>query len=71
MTGMASVRGVHLFLDSVLIANLTTTEQAPEDSYVIDGVSYDVTTFSGPYLQNNGTEGWDVQVVRGLPAAAG
>jgi hypothetical protein len=55
-------RGVHLFRDNILIANMMTTALTPEESYVIDGVTYAVTSYRGPYLQHNGHEGWDVQV---------
>ena len=57
-------RGVHLFCGDILVGHFTTTDPAPEDRYIVDGVSYEVTRYSGPYLQNDGGEGWDVQVVR-------
>jgi galactose mutarotase-like enzyme len=41
---------------------MMTTALTPEESYVIDGVTYAVTSYRGPYLQHNGHEGWDVQV---------
>jgi len=53
---------VHLFHDSILIANLTTSEDAPEEVYVVDGVTYEVKRYSGPVLESDGGEGWDVQV---------
>ena len=59
-----TIRGVHLFCDSILIAHFSTTDAAPETSYNVEGVTYDVTSFAGPFLQSDGAEGWDVQVVR-------
>jgi hypothetical protein len=55
-------RGVHLFHDSILIAHLTTENRSPDTSYLVDGVSYRVVSFTGPYLEHDGGEGWDVQV---------
>lgn len=55
-------RGVHLFHDAILIAHLTTSEDRPQESYIVDGVTYTVVSFTGPYLENEGGEGWDVQV---------
>jgi hypothetical protein len=54
--------GVHLFHGSRLIANLVTGAALPDDSYVIDGVSYTVVSVEGPRLESDGGQGWDVQV---------
>jgi hypothetical protein len=48
--------------------NLSAISTTPLDnnhlhiSYVVDGVSYSVASVTGPYLQQDGGEGWDVQV---------
>lgn len=58
-------RGVHLFHDDVLIANLVTTEAFPEATYVVSGVCYRVLQRGGPHLEKDGDrEGWDIQVAR-------
>lgn len=55
-------RGIHLFHGDILIANLTTTEAAPAETYLVDGVSYVVKSYTGPYLESDTGEGWDIQV---------
>jgi hypothetical protein len=57
-------RGVHLFRGGILFANLTTTAAHPDDSYIIDGVDYEVDSVAGPYPDGTGSEGWIVQVAR-------
>ena len=56
--------GVHLFDGDILIASLTTTDPAPEKRYTVDGVSYEVISYTGPYVESDGGEGWDAQVIR-------
>lgn len=51
-----------MFHDQKLIANLTTSADTPEATYEIDGVVYEVKSFTGPVLESDGGEGWDVQV---------
>jgi hypothetical protein len=57
------LRGIHLFLDSVLIANLKTANQTPEESYTVDGVRYEVVSYLA-ITEHGTTPGFDVQVRR-------
>ncbi len=59
-------RGVHLFENNVLLANLTTTATSPEDVYEIDGISYHVTSYL-TITEPGGRRGFDVQVERSSP----
>jgi len=58
-----SLRGVHLFLDSVLIANLKTVDETPEETYTVDGIRYDVVSYLA-ITENDTSPGFDVQVRR-------
>jgi hypothetical protein len=54
---------VHLFEDSVLVANLTTTAASPEENYEVDGVHYEVKSYLA-IMESDGRRGFDVQVER-------
>lgn len=56
-------RGVHLFEDSVLVANLTTTATSPEETYDVDGVHYEVKSYLS-IMESDGRRGFDVQIER-------
>ena len=59
----AQPRGVHLFDGDTLVGRFTP-DPAPEKHYTVDGMTYEVTRYGAPCLQNDGGEGWDVQVTR-------
>lgn len=56
-------RGVHLFEDSVLVANLTTTASSPDATYQVDGVRYEMKSYL-TITESDGRRGFDVQVER-------
>jgi hypothetical protein len=57
----ATIRGVHLFDGSRLIANLVTTRDEPERAYDLDGQVWIVVEVRR-ILEDDGTEGFDLQV---------
>ncbi len=63
MDEQPGLRGVHLFLDSVLIANLKTVDQTPEETYIVDGIRYDVVSYLA-ITENDTSPGFDVQLRR-------
>jgi hypothetical protein len=66
--GQPGLRGVHLFLDSVLIAHLKTTDQTPAQTYTVDGIHYDVVSYLA-ITEDDTSPGFDVQVRRAADLA--
>jgi hypothetical protein len=58
---LPGMRGVHLFLDSVLIANLKTVHETPEEAYIVDGARYEVVSYLA-ITEDDTSPGFDVQV---------
>jgi hypothetical protein len=60
---------VYPFEGSVLLPNLTTTASKPEETYQVDGVRYEVTSYL-TIMESDGRRAFDVQVER-IQAAQG